>query len=386
MFEPNDYARLKERISSAIAADAHLLEELRSEIKVLRAATRPIHPRSCTSVSLVATDGGDNSVYFDPFLVQVVRVVDSSNNEYCLDAVTPSTDIKRLSDELLSSAASGRLHPVGEMMKLLGVGTLTELSHMIRMTQKGEPVSPSWIQVYRELTEWAILLRLVRERHFGSDTLIVRDGLLRSKLFAKPLFAEYRKLLNEAISRHWQTEHRKIYVVGVAKHSQVITRYRLAMILEDVLTAKYPCFAEVPREIEEKAYKWSEYARGDDRSLENVTELNNMVAGKMFLVKFGSGSRDPVWPVDILLEQVDQAATIIGYLLHDAMDGFPIPFFPRCLQKAHENAAMVDFDFHVLQDHIVSGIRSLVGTKGDLVDVLRLQAVDPSNERYSRGS
>ena len=33
------------------------------------------------------------------------------------------------------------------------------------------------------------------------------------------------------------------------------------------MTTDYPAYVEVPREIEEKAYVWSEYARGDDREL-----------------------------------------------------------------------------------------------------------------------
>lgn len=380
VFEPHDYSRLKERVTEAIARDAHLLDELRAEIRTLRSYVRPIHPRSGTSVSLVATDGGNNSVYFDPFLVQIIRVVDSSNNEYCLDAVTPSTDVEALSQKLMLLREEES--PLGEMMRLLAVKTLPQLTHMIRGSERGAPVSPSWIQVYRELVEWAVLLRLVRNKDFGSDTLIVWDGLLRSKVFSKGLFVRYRQLVDEAISDQWNRKRRRIYVVGVAKHSSVISRYRLAMALEDVLTVRYPCYAAVPRDIEEKAYKWSEYARGDDRNLENITEANNMVAGKMFLTKFGSGTRDPIWPVDIWLSQVDQAPTILGYLLHDALDGFPVPFFPRCLQKAHENAAMVDFDFEILQDHILSGVRNLVGDRGQIVDILRLQIVDPSKERY----
>lgn len=383
MFDPDTYKRLEERVTKAIREDENLLSVLREEIRPLRTAVHRIYPRSTTSVSLVATDGGSNRVQFDPFLVQVIRVVDSSDNEYFLDVVTPSTDIMELSRQQFSG--SGPATPLGYMMDLLGVKTLPQLSHMIRVTSKGEPVSPSWIQVYRELVEWSILLKIVREKDFGADTLIVWDGLLRSKVFAKPLFQRYRQYLLEAIDTQWQENKRRIYVAGVAKHSNLLNRYRLAMLLEDVLTNGYPCYVEIPREIEEKAYKWSEYARGDDRALENMTEINNMVAGKMFLVKFGSHPRDPVWPVDILLEQVSQAQVILGYMLADAINGFPIPFYPRCLQKAHENAAMVDFDFDILQDHIHQGIRGMVEPeKSGVVDVLRIQSTDLSKERYQR--
>ena len=153
------------------------------------------------------------------------------------------------------------------------------------------------------------------------------------------------------------------------------------MALEDVMSTDYAAFVEVPRELEEKAYVWSEYARGDDRALEGG-EVNKFVGGKMFFVKFGNRKRDPIWPVDIFLPQVSEAAAILGCLLADALDGFPVPFYPRCLQKAHENAALVDFDFDILQDEIYDGIRAIL-PDGQELDTFRLRDQDPAQRRYS---
>ena len=97
------------------------------------------------------------------------------------------------------------------------------------------------------------------------------------------------------------------------------------MALEDVLTTDYAAYVEVPRDLEEKAYVWSEYARGDDRELEGG-EVNKFVGGKMFFVKFGVGKRDPIWPVDIFLPQRAEAQMILACMLSDAMGGFPVPF------------------------------------------------------------
>lgn len=378
--EPASYALLKREIAERIAADRALLDQLRSEIRALRSDVRPIQPRTTTSISFVAADGGNNSLRFDPFLVQIVRVVDSSNNEHCLEAITPTTSVSRLSARQFHADGSPRT-ALGTMMAYLGVRTLPELSQMIREHDDGRPTSPSWVQVYRELVEWAILFSIIRTKEFGTDTLIVCDGLLRSKVFAGDLFKKYLQGIQESMEMHRQRHRRNMYLVGIAKQSKVLARYRLAMALEGILTTHYAAYLPIPRDIEEKAYIWTEYARGDDREMEN-REVNKFVGGKMFFVKFGEGPRDPIWPIDIYQPQAQEAAHILGCLLADARNGFPVPLYPLCLQKAHENAAMVDFDFAILQDDIFDGIRDLLAEEAPVLDVFRLQEADPSQRRY----
>jgi hypothetical protein len=121
---------------------------------------------------------------------------------------------------------------------------------------------------------------------------------------------------------------------------------------------------------------------GNDIALEGG-EVNKFVGGKMFFVKFGSGRRDPIWPVDIFLPRSSQAQNIIGCMLADAINGFPTPFYPQCLQKAHENAALVDFDFDILQEEIFGGIRAVLEQQGHELDAFRLRDQDPAARRYS---
>jgi len=328
---------------------------------------------------LVGTDGGNNQLQFDPFLIQLIRVVDSSNNEYCLEAISPTTPVQKLNERQFAIDGSPST-ALGEMMAFLGVSSLSSLSHMIRPSDKGKPVSPSWVQVYRELVEWAILFAILK-KDFGTNTLIVCDGLLRSKVFAKDLFQKLLQGMKERIDTQWSRSRRRIYLAGVAKHSKVLSRYRLAMALEGVLQTDYPAYVEIPREIEEQAYVWSEFARGDDRAGEGG-EINKFVGGKMFLVKFGSHRRDPVWPVDIFVPQICESQLILGSMLADAINGFPVPHYPHCLQKAHENAALVDFDFDILQDFIFEGVRTSLGVDATTLDAFQLQDADPGQQRY----
>lgn len=380
MIDPTSHQQLNAEIAQRIADDKEILDTLRSEVRPLRTAARRIHMRSTTAVSFVAADGGNNSLQYDPFLVQLVRVVDSNNNEYCLEAITPSTNVLELSKKQFDGA--GRpCTSLGKLMAYLGVEVLDQLSHMIRRNDKDRPVSPSWVQVYRELVEWAILFTIVRERDFASDTLIVFDGLLRSKVFSQDYYAKFLAGLQEGIDNQLRQRRRRLYLVGFAKHSKVLDRYRLAMALENILTDNYPAYVEIPRDLEQKAYVWSEYARGNDAVMEGG-EVNKYVGGKLFFVKFGLRPRDPVWPIDIFLPQIADAAAIMGYLLADANNGFPVPFYPLCLQRAHENAALVDFDFVVLQDQIFESIRTILGSQGPVLDSFRLQQVDPAANRY----
>lgn len=380
MIDPTTQAQLKEAIADCIGSDRGILDALREEIRPLKSATRQIQARATTSISLVATDGGNNQLQFDPFLIQLIRVVDSSNNEYCLEAVSPTTPLEKLDKFQFNLDGTPRT-ALGKMMRFLGADSLSKLSHMIRPTKKGEPVSPSWVQVYRELVEWAILFALL-DKDFGTDTLIICDGLLRSKVFAQDLFPKLLNGIKGRIEDHYTNSRRQILLAGVAKHSKVLSRYRLAMALEGVLLTDYPAYVEVPREVEERAYVWSEFARGDDRASDGG-EVNKFVGGKMFLVKFGNRKRDPIWPVDIFLPQISNSQLILGSMLTDAINGFPVPHYPRCLQKAHENAALVDFDFDILQDFIYEGVRESLGAQAELLDASQLQDADPAQRRYS---
>lgn len=379
MIEPDSLRQLRMAIAAQLLSDRHLLDELRTEVRPLRDATRRIQARAATTISLVAADGGNNRIQFDPFMVQLVRVVDSSNNEYCLEAVTPTTDMAALAK--LQFADGQPITALGELMAFLKVSTLPALSHMIHPPRQGRPASTNWVLTYRSLVEWAILFKIIRTKDFATDTLVVFDGLLRSKMFASDYFVQMMGGIQDAIERHWQQHRRRIYLVGVAKHSAALERYQLAMALEHVLTCEYPAYVEVPRDVESKAYVWDEWARGSDVAQEGEEALR-FVIGKLYFVKFGQGSRDPIWPIDVMVSQQAEAPMIFGYLLADAVDGFPVPYYPRCLQKAHENAALVDFDFDVLQDEVFRGLRGVLGQEAPALDAFMIRDADPSQRRY----
>ncbi len=383
MFDPKELPELRKAIQERAGADKRLLEELIHEVHTLAGEVRTIRARTTTAVSLVASDGGNNKLQFDPFYVQLVRVVDSYGKKLCLDAVSPTTYTDELSDAQFENGRPKTA--LGLLMRDLGVEKLSQLSHMIptskAMKEDPSAISPSWVMVYRDICEWAVLYESICHRSFATDTLIVRDGLLRSKLFRGELFLHFRKRIEECIARIQKEDRREVYLVGLAKHSKVLVRYNLAIALENTLPAGEARYVRIPRALEAKAYIWEEYARGKETE-GGTGEAPKLVAGDMYFVRFGPRSGDPIWAVDILSSQTGAASEVFGYLLSDAIDGFPIPFYPRCLQRAHEYAQIVDFDMDILQDEIFSAVRGLLPKeKCDVLEALRFNT-DLSVRRY----
>jgi hypothetical protein len=377
---------LKKTIYDRAKADEKLLDELCEEVRSFSCDVRIIQPRSTTAVSLVASDGGNNKLMFDPFYVQLIRVMDSYGKQLCLDAVSPTTDTDELSKKQFNENGTPRT-ALGKMIKGLGVHppTLHKLSHMIpsgkQIREDPTSVKPGWVMAYRDLCEWAVLYERICYDSFASDTLIVRDGQLRSIIFRDDFFIKWRKDVEAAIENIYHNDKRRVYLVGIAKKSTVITRYNLAMAIEGVFPSGDARYVRIPPKLEEKAYKWAEWSRGAEIESDNV-KAQKHVAGDMYLVRFGKHTGDPIFAVDIFSQHRQNVPEIFGYLLNDAVNGFPIPFYPLCLQKAHNHAQIVDFDLEIFQNEIFSSVRNLLPKeKQGIVDSLRLHS-DLSNRRY----
>ncbi|MGI9951417.1 hypothetical protein V3F56_03560 [Moorellaceae bacterium AZ2] len=382
MLVPEHIKNLEKAIQGIASTDRAHLDRFREEVRALKERVRPIRPYSTTAVSLVSTDAGDNVIEFDPYLVIPVRVVDSYGKVLFLDVLSPFTDTAALSRRHLDKGVPRS--PLGRLMKDLGVDSLWELSPMI--PDPGTPpdkVNLGWVKVYRDLGEWASLYDYLTTHTFVSHTMVVRDGFLRSKIFAGNLFVRMWEKIEEAVLRIRKETGRKVFVVGVAKRSKVIDRYSLAMFLEGVLFQPGSCYVRVPREMERKVYRWGEYARGMDEQAEGQEEAK-FVAGMLFLAKFGPGRFDPIWPVDVWIANARDEEEVFGHLLADAQVGFPRPYYPLCLQKAHEQARLSGLDMDILQNAVKKAIKdTLPPEKKEQVDAFCLMAA--GKERRFRG-
>jgi len=377
VFAAETIDKLNKVVADCTKRDQRLLEDLRADARTLREAAQPIREQQTTSIAMVASDGGNNRVRYDPFLIQLVRVVDSFGLELCMEAVSPTSNTDELSEAQFDTGGEPD-SALGRLMRDVAVPNppvrkLADLAYGSIPPGNADPLSIKdvWVQTYRDLWEWAVLYDRVAYTEFGTHTLLVRDGLLRAKYFRPPYFRNLIDQLQMATVRQAKEHKRNVFLVGVAKHSQVIDRYRLAMTIEDVFPDGSPWYVAVPPSMEAKAYAWPEWTNNPD-----------FTGGVLYLVRFGPRTGDPIWAIDLMRGSESRAPEIFGCLMADARDGFPMPFYPSCLQRAHEYAEVVDWDLEIFQAALISSVRSLVPAgRKDAVDAQRLMS-DTSGRRY----
>jgi hypothetical protein len=384
MFDPAELAELRERIREQVDADRHLLDELVGDIRALKGSVQRIYPRTTTAIAFVASDGGNNRLVFDPFYAQLVRVTDSYGKPWFVDVVSPTTDTDHLSRRQFRD--DGTPHtPLGRMMRDLGVETLSGLCPFIpagaRASAGSRAAGPTWVLTYRDLCEWAVLYDRICYAHFGTHTLLVRDGLLRNTLFRGTLFSRWRQKVEEAMERIRREDRLRVTLVGMAKRSKMLDRYALAIATEELFPPGQARYVRIPPEIAAKTYRGIAGSQ-DGEAEEEASSVSRFAAGDLYFVRFGPHSGDPIWPVELFSSQADRAAEIFGLLLADAQGGFPVPFYPLCLQRAHEHAQVVDFDLRILQDAIFAAVRHLLPQeKQGALDALQLKT-DAAGLRY----
>lgn len=363
---------LRSSVHQAVEDHRSILDDAIDQVRGLNNDFRILRPRTITSFSMVASDGGHDRIDFNPFSVTVVRVVDSKGKELFVDCVSPSTDIDVLSEYNLEADTK-----VGRLMKGLGKASLRDLSAALDPKEN----STGWVTVYRDISEWAALYDLIVNRDHANSTIYVRDGMLRTKVFRGDLFIQMYQQILEAIDRNHREEKVDIFLVGVAKHSEVHTYYELAMTAVGRLPDGHPCYVAIPADMQETVYKWPEYIRApDDRSTGEAPKYN---AGAMHFVRFGPSRGDRIWTVDVLYAQRDRAEEILACLVGDARDGFPIPHYPLCLQRADANAQVAGFDRDILSDYLEDAVRDVLPEGSEhAVDAMRLN-VDPTARRYA---
>ncbi|MGI9338377.1 MAG: hypothetical protein ACR2P4_07710 [Gammaproteobacteria bacterium] len=328
--------KMRKAVREAYRHGRKTMEELRRDANSL--VPRKLGHYDVNAVAFVAADGGNRPVGeegegFNPDMVEMVRVVDSLGRERFLDAVAAH----QTTAELVRQARDSE--PLQVLCRDLGVTNIGELTPL-------EGKDPrQMVKTYREIAEWAVIYHLIVKKEWGSDTVLVREGPLRSLHFRQEIFTRLDGQFRAAFDKR-KDEGVTVSLVGISKSSAILSRLSVALTLEKTFEKDYACYAQVPQSTAEKFYakRWLDTlatapANGKYQSM-----------AQMYLVKFGSEPLSPVWAVDIAEWQKKDAAKVLGQLAADARPGFPIPDFPMSVQKAHDHARIGPLENSRLSD------------------------------------
>ena len=242
---------VKRRLASAWEAERKDLEQLRAIARQLKGGARKLGRQQASAVAFVAADGGDNRIRLNaspggaPAIVELVRVVDSNGRECALDAVAGAVD-----DDFFSKP---RADVMTRLCRDLSVSQVSDLSPYLSKPQISRSEK---MRIYRDIIEWAALYHLLTEREWGSDTLLVREGALRTRVFHPEIFHKMDKKIRAACEQHRNRDSVNMFFVGVAKNTVLLERLRFALSLEDVFDKRaYPCHVRVPQNVAEKFYE-----------------------------------------------------------------------------------------------------------------------------------
>ena len=337
--ESVDFPKLREAVQIAVKAEALNVDKIRQKVQDFEVI--PLESRQCHSVAPVAMDGGENQISFDPVHIEILRVVDSNDNDHLLEIIPLSAGIDYIERRF------NEVPILKDLLERLGVN-YGKLSYFLPAAGGGTPEQRerdlrSFLQVYRDIAEWAVLLNLAWGNTTGK-TLLIRDGLLRTPHFRgsgdieKSAFGRLRESFRQSY------EEKGTFLVGVAKQSKVLNYLSLALTLEGTLKKSYPCFIEIPEEIEEEA---------STSAKDWMASGGRLSFGKLHLVKLNPDPGGYIYPVEIPEWLMSRRKEVLECLLGCSDRSFPIPGYPYPLVKAHENAVLHDLEMSVITDIVV---------------------------------
>lgn len=347
-----NYKDLKAKIAEAVAKESVQVDELRREARGLE--VRKLHHRPCKTVAPLATDGGENRLTFEPLNLEILRVVDSEGNELVQEIIAISEDDSVFRD------LSERIPAMRNLIESLGIG-FDDLSYFLSSNDDSGSESRAdnrgRVRTFRDILEWAVLLDMAT-REWPVDVLLLRDGLLRTKTFKRKTFPLLDDLFHNIFKERLSRGGRRVFLLGVAKTSAVLSKLSLALLLERTFNLDYPCYAEVPRDLEAKCYNFDKTWLETSFESERTEDQRYQSFGRLHLLKMGSSPDAPIFPVDIPIWLPEKFKhEVLEYLVHDAHDTFPFPGYPSALQRAHNNAVLTGLEMTILGDLMTDALR-----------------------------
>ena len=349
------YSDLKDKMAEAVDKEVSQVEELRQEVRQLQ--IRKLGHRPCRTIAPLATDGGENRLTFEPLNLEIIRVVDSEGEELVQEVIAISEDDSVFRD------MSGRLPVMRKFLESLGIA-FDDLSYLLgrkrSLDAERSTDNRGRVRAFRDILEWAVLLNLA-SKDWPVEVLLLRDGLLRTKTLKRETFPKLDRAFRSAFEAQSTPGKRKVFILGVAKTSAVLSKLSLAMMLERTFDRDYPCYAEVPRELEAKCYNfdrtWLETASDESEG----SEQRYQSFGRLHLLKLGASPDAPVLPVDVpVWLPLNRKQEVLEYLANDAAETFPVLGYPSALRRAHEHAVLTGLEMTILGDMMTGSLQTHV--------------------------
>ena len=346
------YDELKTKMAVAVEKEAVQVDKLREEVRKL--TVRKLNHRPCTTIAPLATDGGENRLTFEPLNLEIIRVVNSYGDDLFTEVIAISED-----DAVFQDIC--RRRPLMQrFLKSLGID-FEDLSYLLgsKRSRDVERVSDNRgrVRAFRDIVEWAVLLDLA-SANWAGDVLLLRDGLLRTKTLKRRTFPKLDAAFHRIFESQDARGKRKVFLLGVAKTSAVLSKLSLAMMLERTFHRHYPCYAEVPQDLEAKCYNYDRTWLDTGYDIPDDGSQLYQSFGRLHLVKLGSSPDSPVMPVDVpVWLPKNRKQEVLEYLVNDSRSNFPVLGYPNALQRAHDNAVLTGLEMTVLGDLMIDALQ-----------------------------
>lgn len=332
-FNPNNVTNLNRLLNNQL----NKFNNLRDVVNELRFV--PIEPAgSYMPVSFKSFDGGLLNLNFDPFEFDIVKVADSYGN-IKMNFAAPGGDL-RDNGELETILRDLNEDPIIQrFLSLVGKKSLQEITEILTRRE-----------TLMELAEFACMFNAVIEASVDIKTVVIRDGLLRTKKIKSELITRLKMILAQ--------KRVHVRMVGVAKTSKIVFLLKAALICERVFPRDQIGYVEIPLHIENMAYRWSGRGR-----LGDIPTPLNYAFGTLYVAKL-SRRKDLLVTVEIpraigdenLIYTNADVAEIMGHLASNSARSYPVLGYPQTLMRAHEFAASYGLPASILRDQIMTDL------------------------------
>lgn len=341
----DDFLSLKDiaGIDKAIELQRQKLETLRKDVRGLKFKKIDI-AGSYASVSYKAIDGGNMRINLNPFEINVISVADS-NGRKKLSFVVPEIkgygdtpeDKKEALKEIVKEIDQKPI--IQNFVKMLKCSSISEVSYILNNSNN-----------FMEIAEWACIFDRIDSEN-DESIIIIKDGLLRTKVLKASDQSNHIKTLKEVLKR----KKKVAKLVGVSKTSAILSLLSTALFLERKIPSDSLGYVKIPLELELKAYRWE---GGGKIDREDIKPLN-YAFGEIYIAKLSKDSNLLVTieiPKDLetgeSIYSENEIEEMISYLAKDARFSYPVIGYPQTIMRAHEVAVQMGFPASVIRDEI----------------------------------